>query len=94
MPTAWSGISAITNPIHITGNDMTDIHTDQGSVLPAGASALVVTEDGEFTFYLSDKDPEAPVSRNVQLLVAVLLRSEDPRWVEEMISVLDDHPAC
>lgn len=73
---------------------MTDINTDQGSVLPSGASALVVTEDGEFTFYLSDKDPEAPVSRNVQLLVAVLLRSEDLEWVEEMISVFADHPAC
>ncbi|WP_353429096.1 hypothetical protein [Paracoccus denitrificans] len=70
---------------------MSDPYHDHGSVLPAGASALVVTEDDEFTFYLPDGDPEVPVSRHVQLLVAVLLRSEDPEWLEEMISSLDDH---
>lgn len=72
---------------------MTDIHSDLGSVLPAGASALVVTREGELEFLLADTDSDAPVPRNVQLLVAVLLRSDDPDWVEDMISTLDERSA-
>lgn len=39
--------------------------------------ALVVSAEGELSFYLSDNTPDAPVPRLVQLLVAVLMRSED-----------------
>lgn len=71
---------------------MSEHYADHGSVLPAGATALIATEDGELTFYLPNGDPEAPVSRYAELLVAVLIRSEDPEWVEEMISMIRDQP--
>ena len=69
---------------------MTDVFTDHGTVLPQGSSALVVSAEGELSFYLPDNPPDAPVPRLVQLLVAVLMRSEDEDWVEEMLGIFED----
>lgn len=69
---------------------MTDVSTDHGTVLPPGTSALVVSAEGELSFYLPDNPPDAPVPRLVQLLVAVLMRSEDEDWVEEMLGIFED----
>ena len=69
---------------------MTDISTDHGTVLPPGSSALVVSAEGEFSFFLPDNSPDTPVPRLTQLLVAVLMRSEDEDWVEEMLGILED----
>ncbi|QRI64533.1 hypothetical protein JQ506_05915 [Shinella sp. PSBB067] len=69
---------------------MTDVSTDHGSVLPPGSSALVVSAEGELSFYLPDNPPDAPVPRLVQLLAAVLMRSEDEDWVEEMLGIFED----
>lgn len=69
---------------------MTDVSTDHRSVLPPGSSALVVSAEGELSFYLPDNPPDAPVPRLVQLLVAVLMRSEDEDWVEEMLDIFED----
>ena len=70
---------------------MTDISTDHGTVLPPGSSALVVSAEGEFSFYLPDNPPDTPVPRLTQLLVAVVMRSEDEEWVDEMLRVFEDH---
>ena len=69
---------------------MTDISTDHGTVLPPGSSALVVSAEAEFSFFLPDNPPDTPVPRLTQLLVAVLIRSEDEDWVEEMLGILED----
>ena len=69
---------------------MTDVSTDHGSVLPPGSSALVVSAEGERSLYLPDNPPDAPVPRLVQLLAAVLMRSEDEDWVEEMLGIFED----
>lgn len=69
---------------------MTDISTDHGTILPPGSSALVVSAEGELSFYLPDNPPDAPVPRLVQLLAAVLMRSEDKDWVEEMLGIFED----
>ena len=69
---------------------MTDISTDHGTVLPPDSSALVVSAEGELPFYLPDNPPDAPVPRLVQLLAAVLTRSEDEDWVEEMLGIFED----
>lgn len=69
---------------------MTDVSTDYGTVLPSGSSALVVSAEGELSFYLPENSPDAPVSRLVQLLAAVLMRSEDEDWVEEMLGIFED----
>lgn len=69
---------------------MTDVSTDHGTVLPQGSSARVVSAEGELSFYLPDNPPDAPVPRLVQLLVAVLMRSEDEDWVEEMLGIFED----
>lgn len=71
---------------------MTDISTDHGTILPPGSSALVVSAEGELSFYLPDNPADAPVSRLTQLLVAVLMRSEDEDWVKEMLGVFEDQP--
>jgi hypothetical protein len=69
---------------------MTDVSTDHGTVLPSGSSALVVSAEGELSFYLPDNPPDTPVPRLVQLLAAVLMRSEDEDWVEEMLGIFED----
>lgn len=70
---------------------MTDVSADHGTVLPTGSSALVVSADGELSFYLPDNPSDTPVPRLVQLLVAVLMRSRDEEWVEEMLGTFEDH---
>jgi len=69
---------------------MTNVSTDHGRVLPSGSSALVVSAEGELSFYLPDNPLDAPVPHLVQLLVAVLMRSEDEDWVEEMLGIFED----
>jgi len=69
---------------------MTDLSTDHGTVLPPGSSALVVSAEDELSFYLPENPPDAPVPRLVQLLAAVLMRSEDEEWVEEMLCLFED----
>ncbi|MGN6551140.1 MAG: hypothetical protein ACTHJ3_14780 [Pararhizobium sp.] len=71
---------------------MTDISSDHGSVLPSEASALVVDASGNISFLLPDYPDAAEVPRMVQLLAAVLLRSQDEEWVEQMLGILADTP--
>lgn len=71
---------------------MTDISSDHGSVLPPDAAALVVDTSGGLSFLLPDYPDAAEVPRMVQLLAAVLLRSKDEEWVEEMLGILADTP--
>jgi hypothetical protein len=70
---------------------MTDVSTDHGTILPPGSSALVVSAEGELSFYLPDNPADAPVARLTQLLAAVLMRSEDEEWVDDMLRVFEDH---
>ena len=65
---------------------MTDITADHGTILPAGATALVVTREGELSFLLPKDDDDQEVPRLVQLLAAVAARSADPEWIEEMLA--------
>ncbi|MDI3306254.1 MAG: hypothetical protein QJR07_04055 [Acetobacteraceae bacterium] len=60
-------------------------HAEQGSVLPPDAAAVTVDAEGNFGLLLPHLPPDAEVPRGVLLLVAVLTRSSDPEWVEEMI---------
>jgi hypothetical protein len=73
-------------------NQMTNTSTDYGSVLPPDAAALVVDASGDISFLLPDYPAAAEVPRMVQLLAAVLLRSKDVEWVEEMLGALADAP--
>jgi hypothetical protein len=67
-----------------------DIETDHGTVLPAGSSALVVDENGELNFFMTEGWENEEVPMMVQLLAAVLIRSEDDKWVAETVATLDD----
>ena len=69
---------------------MPDISTDHGSVLPPDASELVVSGGGELSFMLADYPEDQALPRMVQLLAAVVLRSTDADWVEEMIAIFDE----
>lgn len=71
---------------------MHDISTDHGSVLPPDASALVVSGAGEFSFFIADYSEDQDLPRMVQLLAAVLLRSTDDEWVEDMLATFDKAP--
>lgn len=69
---------------------MPDISTDHGSVLPPDASALVVSGDGELSFFIADYPEDQDLPRMVQLLAAVVLRSTDDEWVEEMLATFSE----
>ena len=70
---------ATTNPTNTTGDPMTDISTDHGTVLPPGSSALVVSAEGVLLLPADNPSRHAG-ARLTQLLVAVLIRSEDEDW--------------
>ncbi len=63
--------------------------TDHGSVLPPRSSALVVSEEGELTMLMARLAKDEDVPRMVLLLGAVLVRSSDDEWVDEMLSIYD-----
>ncbi|MCW5730151.1 MAG: hypothetical protein KIT20_05295 [Alphaproteobacteria bacterium] len=71
---------------------MNNASTDHGSILPPNAAALVVDASGDITLLLPDYPAAAEVPRIVQLLAAVMLRSRDEEWVEEMLDILADVP--
>ncbi|MEL7338230.1 MAG: hypothetical protein AAFN70_18715, partial [Planctomycetota bacterium] len=65
---------------------MTKSTSQTETILPADASALVATADGELEFVLANGPGDMEVQQNVQLLVAVMLRSKDPDWLGEMMA--------
>ena len=67
----------------------TTANTDHGTVLPSGASALVVDEKGELAFMLAEYADDEHVPVMVQLLAAVAIRSDDEEWVAETLKVLE-----
>lgn len=68
---------------------MTGTEVQSKTVLPADASALVATADGGLEFVIANGPGDIEVQQNVQLLVAVMLRSKDRNWVCEMMSWLE-----
>ena len=69
---------------------MTEASSDHGTVLPPRSSALIVSEDGQISLFVAELDDDVPVPRLVLLLGAVLIRSTDEEWVEEMLEELED----
>lgn len=69
---------------------MMSANADQGTVLPAGASALVVDQSGKLIFYMAKGSEDEDLPRMVQLLAAVLVQSKDPDWVDEVIATFDN----
>jgi hypothetical protein len=69
---------------------MTEASSDHGTVLPPRSSALIVSEDGKLSMFLAELDDDQPVPRLVLLLGAVLIRSTDDEWVEDMLADLED----
>ncbi|MEJ6404793.1 hypothetical protein [Yoonia sp. 2307UL14-13] len=72
---------------------MTDKSANGETTLPADATALVATAVGGFELVLANGTDDAEVPPNVQLLVAVLLRSKDAAWVGEMLDWLKKQKA-
>lgn len=68
---------------------MTGTEPLSDTVLPADASALVATADGGLEFVIANGPGDMEVPQNVQLLVAVMLRSKDRKWVCEMMNWLE-----
>jgi len=72
---------------------MTDISTDYGSILPPDSAALVVDASGDISFLFPNYPDTAEIPRMVQLLAAVLIRSGDEEWVEDMLADMTDASA-
>lgn len=68
---------------------MTSTKALSETVLPADASALVATSDGGLELVMANGPGDMEVQKNVELLVAVMLRSKDRKWVCEMMSWLE-----
>lgn len=78
-----------TLPPYAREHDLADTIQQTETVLPADASALVATTEGGLEFVMANVPDDADVPPSVQLLVAVMLRSEDPEWVGKMMSWLE-----
>lgn len=61
-----------------------------GSTLSPDDAAITVDTEGNFALLLPDLPPDQKVPRGMLLLVAVLTRSSDPEWVEEMLEWLTE----
>jgi hypothetical protein len=60
-------------------------HADLGTVLPRDCAAVTVDAVGRFGFLLPSLPPDEDVPREIMLLAAVLARSSDQDWIDEMI---------
>lgn len=66
-------------------------HSDHGTVVGPDHAALVVGPDGALTLLLPNKpDDTASLPLNMALLVSVAIRSDDPEWVQETVTILDE----
>jgi hypothetical protein len=61
-----------------------------GSTLSPDDAAIAVDTEGNFALLLPDLPPDQKVPRGMLLLVAVLTRSSDPEWVNEMLEWLTE----
>ncbi len=68
---------------------MTNETPSAETIIPTNASALIATAAGDLEFVMAHGSDDAEVPANVQLLCAVLLRSRDPAWVNEMATWLE-----
>lgn len=68
---------------------MTNETLSAETIIPADASALIATAAGDLEFIMAHGSEDAEIQANVQLLCAVLLRSRDPAWVNEMATWLE-----
>jgi hypothetical protein len=59
-----------------------------GTLIEANEAALIVGEDGELRLVLPDYEDDNDIPPGALLLAAVLVRSEDDDWVNEMSAFL------
>lgn len=65
-------------------------HSDHGTVIRPTEAALVVDEDGEMRMLMPGYADDQEVPLMVLLLGAVLVRSRDPDWIEEMLAMFKE----
>lgn len=63
-------------------------HPDDGTLIQSNEAALVVGEDGELRLILPDYEDDNDIPPGALLLAAVLVRSEDEDWANEMSAFL------
>ena len=68
-------------------------HPDDGTHITSKEAALVVGEDGDFRLILPDYEDDNDIPPGALLLAAVLVRSEDEDWANEMSAFLLDRYA-
>lgn len=61
---------------------------EDGTLIEANEAALIVGEDGELRLVLPDYEDDNDIPPGALLLAAVLVRSEDEDWVNEMSAFL------
>lgn len=65
-------------------------HSEHGRVIKPTEAALVVDENGEMRMLLPGYADDQDVPLMVLLLSAVLVRSSDPEWIEEMLAMFKE----
>ena len=61
---------------------------EDGTLVEAEEAALIVGEDGELRLILPDYEDDNDIPPSALLLAAVLVRSDDEDWVNEMSAFL------
>jgi len=61
---------------------------EDGTLVEAEEAALIVGEDGELRLILPDYEDDNDIPPGALLLAAVLVRSDDEDWVNEMSAFL------
>ena len=61
---------------------------EDGTLVDADEAALIVGEDGELRLILPDYEDDNDIPPGALLLAAVLVRSDDDDWVNEMSAFL------
>ena len=61
---------------------------EDGTIVVANEAALIVGEDGELRLILPDYEDDNDIPQGALLLAAVLVRSDDENWINEMSAFL------
>ena len=63
-------------------------HPDGGTLIMPDEAALIVDDNGELRLILPDYEDDSDIPPSALLLAAVLVRSDDEEWTNEMSAFL------
>lgn len=67
-----------------------DATTETGTFIAGDHAALVIDPDGEFRLLLPNVPEDSAASLGHMLITAIAVKIMDPKWVDEIMQVLED----